>query len=155
LAILGFGLRASRLLSRQYHLSHSTSPFFLWWVFQERHSTICTCWLWATVLISASQIGTITRVSQWHPATSSVLKMFCAGDETQGLTCGRCAPAPSQATSQPLSLLIKGHMSPHSPWALEDYSQFENPRGTAQPATSWPMPNRKYTIFTLFVVALR
>jgi hypothetical protein len=74
MTILGFELRASRLLDRHstYILSHSTSPIFLWRVFQARVlRTICLGWLWTSILlISASWVARIIGVSHRHPAIS-------------------------------------------------------------------------------------
>jgi hypothetical protein len=54
-----------------YHLSHSTSPFFVMGSFQDRVSqTTFLDWLWTTILlISASWVTTITGVSHQHSAS--------------------------------------------------------------------------------------
>jgi hypothetical protein len=51
-------------------LSHPTSPFILWWGFQDRVlQTICSGWLQSAILlISASWVARITGMSNQHLA---------------------------------------------------------------------------------------
>jgi hypothetical protein len=60
--VLGIEQKAS-------NLSHSTIPFLMMGLFQERVSrTICHWWLGTTLLlISASWLAKITGMSHWHP----------------------------------------------------------------------------------------
>jgi hypothetical protein len=49
-------------------LSHSTSPFFVFWFFFEIGSLSCLGWLWtAILLISVSWVARITGESHWGP----------------------------------------------------------------------------------------
>jgi hypothetical protein len=59
LAVLEFELRSSHL-ARQvlYHLSHSSSPFYVGYFWDKVSGTVCPDWLW--ILISASQVPRIT-----------------------------------------------------------------------------------------------
>jgi hypothetical protein len=58
-----------------YYLSHSTSPIFVLGFFQDRVLTICPGWLQtAVLLISASQVASITDVS--HLAPSLFIYLF-------------------------------------------------------------------------------
>jgi hypothetical protein len=67
--VLGFELWA-------YTLRHSTSPFFVKGVFQDRVSqTICLCWLQTVILlISACWVTGITGASHWCLAQKPYLK---------------------------------------------------------------------------------
>jgi hypothetical protein len=69
-AILDFELTASTVVWQAlYHLSHSTSSFFVCvWYLQDRISQIiCPGWLQtAILLLSTSRVARIKRMSHWH-----------------------------------------------------------------------------------------